>query len=121
MEEDIKILKDVLHDRDSLSERDFKAIENILNRLEQPEKENKELTILSKALTEDNKGLFKEMGKLKTNSIPKSVIREKIEELEKVVEISKQTLNKKHIKKWQCFNLGCEMGSVNILKELLEE
>lgn len=31
----------------------IQAIENILNRLEQLEKENKELTILSKALTED--------------------------------------------------------------------
>ena len=38
MKEDTKILEDVLHDRDYLSERDFIAIENLLQAYKQDEK-----------------------------------------------------------------------------------
>lgn len=43
IEEDIEILEDVLHDRDYLSERDFIAIENLLQAYRQDEKIIKEM------------------------------------------------------------------------------
>lgn len=111
MEEDIKILKRMLEiEKECLhyevSKNEIKAIENILNRLEQLEKENKELdekceyqakfmeniqanmghkgmtktelAFVCASLEEDNKELEEDLK----NSIPKSVIRDKIEELE---------------------------------------
>lgn len=35
MTRDIRILKDVIHDKDNLSERDYKAIENMVNIVEE--------------------------------------------------------------------------------------
>lgn len=40
MENELKIVKDILHDRDSLSERDFQAIEKLVLELEWQKKEN---------------------------------------------------------------------------------
>lgn len=82
--EDIKILKDVIHDRDSLSERDFKAIENVLNRLAELEKENAEFKEMLKNRIKYTQELEKDLFENCSNHVvPKSVIREKINKLGK--------------------------------------
>lgn len=83
MEEDIKILKSVV--RPTLCagfERQtkiLKAKENILNRLEQLEKENKELKNNNKIIEVNALQVIETNKYLKENSIPKSVIRDKID------------------------------------------
>lgn len=84
MEENIKILKELVQFG---NDRDILAIENILGRLEQLEKENKKLTEARNWYFEHtvNKAVTPEMLHkiLREDYVPKSVIREKIEEFKK--------------------------------------
>jgi prefoldin subunit 5 len=94
MEEDIKILEEfinILIDEDTgefiereiyVTTSNLQAIDNILNRLEQLEKENEELKINLNATEKTAERLVQNLWEC----VPKSVIREKIEELEKALE-----------------------------------
>lgn len=128
--EDIKILKDVIHDRDSLSERDFKAIENILHRVEELEheckwciirselsdyinmtekleKENAELKAMLKNRIKYTQELEQDLFENCSNYVvPKAKIKEKIEDLSQIGEYCG--------KYYRDF-------SIKILKELLGE
>ena len=96
MEEDIKILKEVIeHKNDydyafgtkivrpySIDREEIQAIENILGRLEQLEKEKEEAKCKSKGLKAwQLYAIVSHLEEELKNCIPKSVIREKIEEL----------------------------------------
>lgn len=144
--EDIKILKDVIHDRDSLSERDFKAIENILHRVEELEheckwciirselsdyinmtekleKENAELKAMLKNRIKYTQELEQDLFENCSNYVvPKSVIREKIDKLEREFHFF---AGREHAE-WQdgefdgevCDDLALQIGT---LKKLLGE
>ena len=99
MEEDIKILKgecDCIYFENGKCEYNNgkskcdkgKAIENILNRLEQLEKENKELKLKIRDFYRSRGEYIKAKAimtsELRYDYIPKSVIREKIEELKEI-------------------------------------
>ena len=118
MEEDIKILKgecDCIYFENGKCEYNNgkskcdkgKAIENILNRLEQLEKENKELKLKIRDFYRSRGEYIKAKAimtsELRYDYIPKSVIREKIEELE---------ANKN-------MNIMARSSQIDILKELL--
>lgn len=119
MEEDIEILQEILsrpmyYFNTELSFEAIqiraKAIENILARLEQLEKENEECKLdvqdyLKQA--QENAEIYRKAQKkiqdLKANSIPKSIVENKIEELE---------ANKN-------MNIMARSSQIDILKELL--
>lgn len=123
MEEDIKLLKELMHftKTDELGYEYFVlradcryAIENILNRVEQLEKENEEL----KHWKSEQGCSIQEVYEL---FIPKSVIREKIEEIQKLYE---EALKKSDLKEIETMNhnnfKGIQLeGQRRILKELL--
>ena len=124
MEKDIKILKDLKNKWElnafgdmvkSLSLNEIKAIENILNRLEQLEKENERLNskvtryekYLQNQKEKTEELLEYEYRERERDYIPKSEIRDKIEELEK-----------QKRKDWDNFTAR-EYGKIEILKEIL--
>ena len=91
IEEDIKIVKeikkefitkmkkDITHNDNQIRYRNIQALQNILNELDRLQKENEEL--------KEKRIDSKEYGSMKirlANSIPKSVIEDKIDVLEKI-------------------------------------
>ena len=86
------------------------AIENILNRLEQLEKEKAELERMLRHRIKYSQELEEDLVENCSNYVvPKSVIREKIEELEK------------EIKDYQCEENKINLYQRKVLKELLGE
>ena len=86
----------------SADEEMYFALKTVLDRLEQLEKENKELKNNNKVI-ETNSLLVIETNKhLKANSIPKSVIREKIEELKEIHK--EQDWTQKQSFYYDCYN-----------------
>lgn len=76
MKEEIKILRTFLEDRMAVYNEDLDiCLKNVLDELERLQKENKQLKISNAVYVKDN-------GYLMENSILKSAIRNKIEELE---------------------------------------
>lgn len=112
MEEDIKLLKEMKQNClakkeyiDPKAEIKAQAIENVLNRLEQLEKENAELKAMLKNRIKYTQELEKDLFENASHYVvPKSVIREKIEELEN---------NRK-------MNIMARSSQIDILKEILE-
>lgn len=120
MEEDIKILENInklvkIEFKHNITDRELQAIQNLINR-------NKELERLH---ISDNKHL----DYLMQNSIPTSVIKEKIEELKKY---KKSLLEEYYLKKQKQFTnqnvLVCNAirdiatkGKIDVLQELLEK
>lgn len=115
-EEDIKILKELIEflDRNDVQDdycsfdEEIQAIENILARLEQLEKENEELKYKH---TKDGRVLFT-IEAINENYIPKSKIIDRIVELE-------TEINNSHPASDCMLIEDCEV-KIEILKELLE-
>ena len=125
MEEDIKIVKEKLKTIESLCTDDCinksvvieplkYAIENILGRLEQLEKEKAELERMLRHRIKYSQELEKDLFEGCSNYVvPKSVIEEKIEELEKKID-------KMHPAS-DCVLIEDYENKIEVLKELLGE
>ena len=114
MEEDIENVEFIIRDlkADSYNKRLIGSLENLLTRYKQLE-EKKERIIIEKA--EALQEVRKYKAKVK-DSIPKSKIKEKIEELEKEdLEIYDTDSEDVKIAKYE------QRAMLNILKEILEE
>lgn len=134
--EDIKIVKNYLDDfKDEerglyiewhryTTIEEIKAIENILHRYEELEKENAELKAMLKNRIRYTQELEQDLFENCSNYVvPKSVIREKIEEIQKLYE---EALKKSDFKEVEIMNhnnfKGIQLeGQRTILKELLGE
>ena len=113
MEEDIKILEDLLVE--------CKAIENLLTRYKQLEEENKyyKEIIVEKEINKNFEVLYeKTLKAVKTDYIPKSKVKEKIEELDKRIKSITTEEEYKKEKIYTCKDFNEFITSV--LQELLD-
>lgn len=100
----------------------YKSIDTLLNRLEQLEKENKEYTV---RLTDEQYRKVIEIAQkdIIKDTVPKSVIRDKIEELEKYEKLAKEQIeNRIVIADSDSLNYGraeAHSKDIQILKEIL--
>lgn len=130
MEEDIKIVKELIENKygELLNCWDYgeeaqKSLNNILNELERLQKENEKLKLINQSL-ENTKDTCPNMAtsgircNLK-NSIPKQVIRDKIQEYKnKIYKLESKKMWNEPI---DTINKNRYVNYINILKELLNE
>lgn len=138
MGEDIEILEDKLKLNattkfDWFGEKEFKAIENLINRNKELEKENKELyeikyvasTFTDRTMKQFSIGEFRyKVNWFKENYIPKSKVEEKIEELKIKIEDYKNmanTLTDRVDKRIICDQIEELKTTIKYLQELLKE